>query len=193
MSAGPREPAELRPAREDADAQERLPAERDPGCTDGSAFLRSSVPCSATQIRRLAGAREPASGRSGDAADAAGEAFVRAFERRGSPTWPDNPTGWVLVVAMNLARRPRVRALVHRRVEWAAGEPTTFELPDRELRVAVRRLPRRQREAITLRYAYLTEREVAEAMGVSVGTASATLTAARARLRRDLDEREPPA
>jgi RNA polymerase sigma-70 factor (ECF subfamily) len=132
------------------------------------------------------------SGRSSEAADAAGEAFVRAFERWGRPDWPDNPTGWVLVVAMNLARRPRARALVHRRVEWTTDEPATFELPDRDLWAAVRRLPRRQCEAIALRYAAdLTEREVAEAMGISVGAASATLTAARDRLRRELTEPEP--
>lgn len=45
---------------------------------------------------------------------------------------------------------------------------------------AVRRLPRRQREAIALRYVLdLSEGEVAAVMGVATGTASATLVTAR--------------
>ena len=50
-------------------------------------------------------------------------------------------------------------------------------------REVVKSLPRRQREAIALRYLLdLPEVGVAEAMGVAVGTASATLASARARL-----------
>ena len=48
---------------------------------------------------------------------------------------------------------------------------------------AVRALPRRQREAVALRYLLgFSEAEVARQMQVAVGTASATLAAARARL-----------
>jgi RNA polymerase sigma factor (sigma-70 family) len=125
---------------------------------------------------------------SSDAMDIAGAAFLKAFERWGTARWPGNPTGWVMAVAVNEARRPRVRALVHRRVTWTTDAPTEFELPDTELWSAVGRLPRRQREAIALRYAAdLTEREVAHVMGISVGTASATLNAARTRLRNEID------
>jgi RNA polymerase sigma factor (sigma-70 family) len=52
-----------------------------------------------------------------------------------------------------------------------------------EVWAAVRALSARQREAIALRYVLdLSEAQVAEAMGVAVGTASATLAAARSRL-----------
>lgn len=48
---------------------------------------------------------------------------------------------------------------------------------------AVQQLPPRQREAVALRYvADFSEAEVAERMGVAVGTVAATLHAAWARL-----------
>ena len=58
-----------------------------------------------------------------------------------------------------------------------------------EVWAAVRRLPRRQREAIALRYVLdLSELQVAAAMGVAEGTASATLAAARRALAAALED-----
>jgi RNA polymerase sigma factor (sigma-70 family) len=55
---------------------------------------------------------------------------------------------------------------------------------------AVRSLPVRQREAIALRYLLdMSEAAVADAMGIAVGTASATLATARAALSRQLEPR----
>jgi RNA polymerase sigma factor (sigma-70 family) len=65
-----------------------------------------------------------------------------------------------------------------------------FEATDRSLDVAraLERLPRRQREAVVLRY-YLRfdTKEVAEAMGVHDGTVKSNLARARATLARLLD------
>ena len=64
-------------------------------------------------------------------------------------------------------------------------------MPDEELWTAVMELPRRQREVIVLRYVMdLSERATARAIGVSEGSASASLAKARARLRRTLDDGE---
>jgi RNA polymerase sigma factor (sigma-70 family) len=58
---------------------------------------------------------------------------------------------------------------------WHDADHEAIEVWD-----AVRALPPRQRLAIALRYgAGCTEAEVATAMGIAVGTASATLVAAR--------------
>lgn len=62
--------------------------------------------------------------------------------------------------------------------------------PHPELLDEVRKLPLRQRQAIALRYfADLPEAEVAEIMHISTGTASATLSVARTRLRQRLRRR----
>lgn len=52
---------------------------------------------------------------------------------------------------------------------------------------ALARLPRRQRAAVVLRfYEDLTEKEIAEVLGISVGTVKSTLSRAVAKLRRDV-------
>ncbi|WP_214407922.1 RNA polymerase sigma factor [Pseudonocardia lacus] len=130
--------------------------------------------------------------------EAVAEAFARAYER-----WPriaamDSPEGWVYRVAVNVCRRSwRQRALedraLARMVPDLAGAgllggvvDTAHHHPD-DLYRAVRKLPRRMRTVIRLRYwDDLTEVQIAERLQVPVGTASSLLTTARARLRRAL-------
>jgi RNA polymerase sigma factor (sigma-70 family) len=124
--------------------------------------------------------------------EAAAEAYARAYER-----WPriaamESPEGWVFRVAVNICRRGwRQRALEDRALarivpdvpEIVHGVP---QHPD-DLYRAVRKLPRRMRVALRLKYwEDLTEQDVAARMGVSPGTASSLLSTARARLRRAL-------
>lgn len=125
--------------------------------------------------------------RAGDAdlaEEVVAEAFVRALER-----WPRvgamrSPGGWTYRVADNLLKRRLRRA----RFERQARQPTGAAHEDEQetdpvLWQAVQQLPPRQREAVALRYvADFSEAEVAERMGVAVGTVAATLHAARARL-----------
>lgn len=119
-----------------------------------------------------------------DAREVTAEAFSRALERWDAVSVMDNPAGWTYVVAANLTRR---RWLHRRRERFAAHDLPRSDPPIPEHRMdvyrALRALPDRARTAVVLRYfGGLTEAEVAGAMGVAVGTASATLAQARQRL-----------
>jgi RNA polymerase sigma-70 factor (ECF subfamily) len=125
------------------------------------------------------------------AQDITAEAFARALAAWHRVSGMDSPTGWTYRVAVNLARRRARRAalearLLHRVARTDADFPAEQAI---ELWDAVRALPPRAREAIALRYtAGLSEAEVAAAMKVAVGTASATLASARRSLATALAE-----
>jgi len=131
------------------------------------------------------------------ASEVVSEAFSRAYEHWDTVSGHENPTGWVYRVAMNLLHRRGRRARLER--HWLERRAARGPVPGSELVpelwAAVASLPLRQREAIALRYVSdLSERQVAEAMGVAEGTASATLAAARRSLAaqlRHLEEMEP--
>ena len=126
------------------------------------------------------------------AREATDEAFVRAYERWDRVRAMDSPGGWLYRVALNeLRRRCRRRSierdLLRRKQERIEIEPPPVSDP--RVWEAVRALPTRQRSAIALRYVLdLTEREVAETMGTSRGSASATLATARRNLQDVLGE-----
>jgi RNA polymerase sigma-70 factor (sigma-E family) len=97
------------------------------------------------------------------------------------------------------------RAIVNTHISWwrrrRLEEFPTDEIPDQAvvdhsvtsdlqeaLRRAVDRLPQRMRAAVMLRYFDdMTEAEVAEALGVSLGTVKSTVSRAVAKLRIDAD------
>src|SRR5580698_5887836 len=97
------------------------------------------------------------------------------------------------------------RAMVNTHISWwrrrRLEEYPTDELPDQvvadhasasdlteTLRRAVDRLPQRMRAAVVLRYFEdMTEAEVADALGVSLGTVKSTVSRAVAKLRIDTD------
>jgi RNA polymerase sigma-70 factor (ECF subfamily) len=125
----------------------------------------------------------------GDAAtaeDATQEAFVRALER-----WDrlrDQPwaAGWVTTTAVNMARR------MLRRRRWLSGTgPTEVDLVADgalDLWQAVKRLPRRQQQAVTLHYIFdLPLAQVGKVMGCREGTVKAHLSRAREELRTRLE------
>jgi RNA polymerase sigma-70 factor (ECF subfamily) len=124
------------------------------------------------------------------ASEAADEAFTRAYERWPKVSVMESPGGWVQTVALNVLRR-RMRLRV---VDPRAWGPTTVDPPGTltpEVWDAVRALPERQRIAVALRYVLdLSQADVAEAMNIAPGTASATLTAARRNLAAALDIRD---
>ncbi len=117
------------------------------------------------------------------AEDATQEAFARAFERwdrLGAQPWA---AGWVVTTALNVAKR----GLRRRRAWLAAREPTN---PDEavDLWTAVRRLPRRQQEAVVLYYRMeFPVHEIGQILGCSEGTVRTHLARARDGLRTMLE------
>ena len=122
------------------------------------------------------------------ARDAVQEAFATAMRKRHSFRGEGPLEAWVWRIVLNAARTDA------RRNPQTVGETETFAsngVPesDAELRLALSRLPERQRTAVFLRYyADLDYAAVAEALGVSSGTVAATLNAAHATLRARLEE-----
>ena len=127
------------------------------------AYFDAVFPRAVSLANRLLGDRASAE-------DVAAEAFARAYARW--PTLRDAPwrDGWVLRVttnrAIDVARRRSGGFSPHRQPD--AGDLVAVRLA---LVAALRSLPQRQREAVALRYLTgLSEHEVAESLGVSLGT-----------------------
>jgi RNA polymerase sigma-70 factor (ECF subfamily) len=134
-----------------------------------------------------------ASGRADVAAEATDEAFVRAYERWERVRRMGSPGGWLYRVALNdLRRRCRRQAIERDLLRRQAPPPVAPAAVEPHLWEAVRALPHRQRTAVALRYVLdLPEADVARLMGVTRGSASATLTAARRRLESLLADARP--
>jgi RNA polymerase sigma factor (sigma-70 family) len=121
------------------------------------------------------------------ARDAVQEAFATAVRKRRSFRGEGPLEAWVWRIVLNAARSDvrRSAAVAYDAPAAANGRPEE----DAELRVAVARLPERQRTAVFLRYyADLDYAAIGEALGISTGTVSATLNAAHASLRTRLEE-----
>lgn len=124
-----------------------------------------------------------------DAEDAAQETLARAHLH-----WArlrDRPEGWVVSVVTNLSI-DRLRR--RRRPPISGSGPVALvdvHLPERvDLARAIRRLPRRQREVVVLRYlADWPETAVADALGCSPGTVKVHASRGLAALRVHLGDR----
>jgi RNA polymerase sigma-70 factor (ECF subfamily) len=119
------------------------------------------------------------------AIDAVQEGFVDAL--RGASQWAGRGPleGWVWSCVLNRARKARRRHTVAPVVGFSA--PLAED--DADLRARLAALPERQRLVVFLRYfADLSYQEIAAAVGIEVGTVSATLHAAHRALREGLKE-----
>lgn len=126
------------------------------------------------------------------AEDLAQEAFLRAHRDWGRVGAMAYPGRWVRRVGINLAMsRFRTRAAEARALVRLGRPPTSIAAPlESEFEAfwaEVRRLPRRQREVIALRYVEdLTVDQIAEVLGIAAGTVRASLHRGRAALEQTL-------
>lgn len=124
-----------------------------------------------------------------EAREATDEAFARAYERWERVRRMDSAGGWTYKVALNVLRRRTRRQAIERRLLVHRRPVLEVPPPAGEAWQVVAELPRRQRTAVVLRYvADLTEPEIARAMGVTRGTVSSALVAARRSLAAALGE-----
>ncbi len=134
-------------------------------------WFRACFPRAVTMARRVLGPE--------GAEDAALEAFAIAFARWKRVRDLPYRDGWVLKVAFHEALRQAHRQQPRAR---PADPPASSEdevVLRRTLVQALLRLPRRQREAVALRYLVdLPEREVASVLGLSTGTVKTHVAAA---------------
>jgi RNA polymerase sigma-70 factor (ECF subfamily) len=122
--------------------------------------------------------------------DAVDDALARAYERWDRVSLMESPTGWTYRVALNVARRHARRHAIEARL-LGRSRPELVPGPTGELWLVVADLPVRQREAVLLRHvAQMTEREIADVMGIKRGTVSSTLRAAYLRLGLAMDDDE---
>jgi RNA polymerase sigma-70 factor (ECF subfamily) len=121
-------------------------------------------------------------------ADAVQDAFVRALLARDSYRGSGTLEAWVWRIVLNAARAARPRA----EIEQPTEESRAADVDDPDphgVHAWVSRLPERERLVVFLRYfADLDYRGIAGALGIEVGTVSATLHSAHASLRRSLEE-----
>lgn len=135
-------------------------------------------------------------GQPADADDLAQEAFVRLG--RAGRGWPEpgRELAYLRTTIVNLSRgRHRRLLLATRRRERPGGpevDPADAAVAltaHRRTVTALRGLSRRQRECVVLHYyAEMTDREIAEVLGISSGSVKTHLHRARAALARDLED-----
>ncbi|WP_433414417.1 sigma-70 family RNA polymerase sigma factor [Microtetraspora malaysiensis] len=124
------------------------------------------------------------------AEDLVAEAFTRAWMSWRKMSRHPAPHAWIVRVALNTRvtwwrrRRHEVALGGHDAVDPAAADGADV---DPALLVALRRLPRRQREVVALRvFLDLDTETAARALGIAPGTVTAHLSRAVAALRGDL-------
>ena len=122
------------------------------------------------------------------ARDAVQEAFATALRKRKSFRREGPLEAWVWRIVFSAAHsdvRRAVPAVDYDEPAATNGHPEH----DAELRVALSRLPERQRTAVFLRYyADLDYAAIGGALGISTGTVAATLNSAHTALRSRLEE-----
>ena len=137
--------------------------------------------------RRLVGQLTGVTGDPAEAEDVVMEAFVKAVKSAGEFGRLDNPEAWLRTVAVNAARSR------WRRRRWLRESGSLVDLGETayadlgterlDLLAALRQLPAAQREVIGLHHlADLPVAEVADTLGIPVGTVKARLSRGRAAL-----------
>jgi RNA polymerase sigma-70 factor (ECF subfamily) len=154
---------------------------------DGSfdVFFRGEYPRLVALARAVSG--------SAAAEDLAQEAMLVVYGRWPEVSRMEAPAVWVRLVCLNLSRSLLRRRLVEARAMLRLGsrpeQPAALDADDDDFWALVRTLPKRQAQAVALRYVCdLEVNAIAETMGCSVGSAKVHLGRARASLAQRLDE-----
>jgi RNA polymerase sigma-70 factor, ECF subfamily len=123
------------------------------------------------------------------ARDAVQEGFVRAIRNRRAFRGAGPLDAWVFRCVLNAARDEAARVRLDAPIEVVSDPSIEPEAGMDSVRVAILRLPQRQREALFLRYYLdLDYQQIADVLGVRRGTVAATLHAARTALGHVLEE-----
>jgi RNA polymerase sigma-70 factor (sigma-E family) len=129
--------------------------------------------------------------------DLAADALVEIWRQWDRVVAADKPQAYARGVLANLARnwirRQRRERLGMLKLKLFAEEPRGTDVPaTMDVRAALRRLPLRRRECVVLRYGFdVPEREVAEILGISVGTVKSQTSRGAEQLASYLREAEP--
>jgi RNA polymerase sigma factor (sigma-70 family) len=128
-----------------------------------------------------------------EAQDAVQEALFRAWLKWDKVGSYEDPEGWVRRVAINVAtsRWRKLRRLVGvpRNFEGRAAPSVELTEESLDLLAVMRKMPQRQREALTLFYLLdLSIQEVAEEMRIRLGTAKGLVSRGRDSLRTQMEE-----
>ncbi len=128
------------------------------------------------------------------------EAFLRLWQHRDRLGDHANEKAWLMRVAINLAldyRRSLLTALRHRQPETPMPDPASTaidQLEREEMRSALRRLPRRERAVLALRFEQgLSFPEIGQMLGRPEATVKTWVHRALDRLQRELGDRPAPA
>jgi DNA-directed RNA polymerase specialized sigma24 family protein len=125
------------------------------------------------------------------AEDALGDAYLKAWQHWDQVRTLDNPTGWIVRVAINssISHWRRLRRFVPL---VGAARPAGQELTsDPDVLLAVAALPMRQRQVVALRLLIgFSTAETAGILGIAQGTVTAHLYTAVRAVRASLGDRE---
>lgn len=122
------------------------------------------------------------------ALDAVHDAFAGAVRGRREFRREGSLEAWLWRAVVNASLKARERAAGETPMRDVDVGPDGYEPAASELAAVIAALPERQRLALFLRYyADLDYRAIAVALGVEIGTVSATLSAAHAAIRRSLE------
>lgn len=113
--------------------------------------------------------------------DVVQEAFIRVHSARSRVRDPEKTLAYLRQTVVNLSRSALRRRILGLKLlskpmpDMASAEEGAYELLERDqLKAAMRTLQRRQREVLVLRYfADMTEAQVAETLGISLGSVKA--------------------
>jgi RNA polymerase sigma-70 factor (ECF subfamily) len=150
----------------------------------------------AAAYRRLVVQMYAICGNVADAEDAVQEAFITAIRKRRALRSVHNPEAWIRTVALHRLHRGWRHAAVVRRHEASVRgpEPTVEVGPEHVALVsALSQLDPSQREVVVLHHlADLSVAEIAEELGLPVGTVKSRLGRGRARLGELLEDGAEP-